>query len=219
VPLQGPCAGRAIGTCHELTDDRCRAHVTICAVGIAEPGASFGDLLRRYRRAAELTQEELAEHAGVSVRSMSDLERGGAQLPRRDTVEMIVRALHLEGDERSTFEAAVARRRGPRPIAVVNGPPGEARASSRAQSPHNMPRQLTSFIGRDQDMTELAHVLDQTPLLTLTGPGGVGKTRLAYALVGKPGRPLSGWCVADRARGSRRSGGSPRGHRRGPGRT
>src|SRR5690349_862758 len=114
------------------------AHVTICAVGTGEPGVSFANLLRRYRRAAELTQEELAERAGVSVRSISDLERGGAQVPRRDTVEMIVRALHLEGEERTTFEAAVARRRGPRQIGGASEPPGEAHAFSRAQRPHNM---------------------------------------------------------------------------------
>ena len=57
------------------------------------PGSDFGTLLRHYRRAAELTQEELAERAGISVRSISDLERGSAHRPRRDTVDMLIRAL------------------------------------------------------------------------------------------------------------------------------
>src|SRR5206468_12626633 len=61
---------------------------------------AFGDLLRDYRRAADLTQEELAERAGVSPRSISELERGGAHVPRRDTVMLLARALGLQGADR-----------------------------------------------------------------------------------------------------------------------
>src|SRR5260370_6603575 len=56
---------------------------------------SFGDLLRRYRLAAGLTQEELAEQAGLSVRGLSDLERGARRAPRRETVQMLAQPLHL----------------------------------------------------------------------------------------------------------------------------
>src|SRR5262249_50878205 len=47
---------------------------------------------------------------------------------------------------------------------------------------HNLPRELTSFIGRERELTELRSLLQTTPLLTLTGTGGVGKTRLALRL-------------------------------------
>ncbi len=137
-----------------------------------------GELLRDHRREAGLTQEELAERSGLSVRSISDLERGGAHTPRRDTLAMLVRGLGLVGQARADFEASVERRRGPRAQPPTEGDesgiPGEER--------HNLPRRLTSFVGRDQELEELATVLREVPLLTLVGAGGVGKTRLALEL-------------------------------------
>jgi predicted ATPase/DNA-binding XRE family transcriptional regulator len=143
-----------------------------------DSGGSFGAILRSYRRAAELTQEELAERAGISVRSISDLERGTSHRPRRDTVEMIVLALGLDDDERVALEAALDYRRGPRPASISDPSP-----SRPVQARHNLPRQLTSFVGREHELRELEAVLDETALLTLTGAGGVGKTRLAEELV------------------------------------
>lgn len=61
--------------------------LTAGAVGMTESG--FGELLRRYRVAAGLTQEALAERAGVSTRGISDLERGAHGLPRRDTLLLL----------------------------------------------------------------------------------------------------------------------------------
>ena len=66
----------------------------------------FGTLLRRYRRSAGLTQEELAEQAGLSARGISDLERGLKHRPHRDTVQLLADALQLTGEDRSTFETA-----------------------------------------------------------------------------------------------------------------
>ena len=63
---------------------------TMASVWLSDSSASFGELLRDHRRAAGLTQEELAERAGVSPRSISELERGGAHIPRRDTVALLV---------------------------------------------------------------------------------------------------------------------------------
>src|SRR5215467_14996273 len=59
---------------------------------------SFGDLLRRHRLAAGLTQEELAARAGLSVRGLSDLERGARLAPRRETVQLLAEALHLSAE-------------------------------------------------------------------------------------------------------------------------
>src|SRR5437868_10537763 len=62
--------------------------------------AAFGDLLRRHRAAAGLTQEELAERAGVSIRTIGDLERGVSTSPHRDTIGLLAQALELTGDRR-----------------------------------------------------------------------------------------------------------------------
>jgi len=69
----------------------------------------FGELLRRARQAAGLTQEELAERAGLSRRGIADLERGVRQTPRRDTVALLAAALGLTGEERTGFETAARR--------------------------------------------------------------------------------------------------------------
>src|SRR5919199_6506252 len=87
--------------------------------GKQESGArpSFGELLRRYRVAARLSQEELAERARMSARAISDLERGVHRLPYKDTVAQLAAALDLEAHERGLLEAAA---RGPRDAARVD---------------------------------------------------------------------------------------------------
>src|SRR5215217_1375766 len=75
---------------------------------------TFAALLRRHRIAAELSQEALAERAGLSVRAISDLERGARRAPYRETVRLLVDALGLAAGDREALEAAVDRGRGPR---------------------------------------------------------------------------------------------------------
>jgi non-specific serine/threonine protein kinase len=130
----------------------------------------FGELLRQYRRAAGLTQEELAEEAGVSPRSISGWESGGVHLPRRDTLAMLVRALRLEGAERDALQASIER-------------PGPKRRGLPQRPEHNLPRTLSTFVGRERELLELRQRLSTAPLLTLVGTGGVGKTRLGLELV------------------------------------
>jgi predicted ATPase/class 3 adenylate cyclase len=71
-----------------------------------DPSSPFGDLLRRYRVAAGLTQEELAERAGLSRRGIADLESGARRRPRRDTVALLATALGVSETERVRFEAS-----------------------------------------------------------------------------------------------------------------
>lgn len=105
----------------------------VAATELAAPGAGvgFGETLRNHRRAAGLTQEELAERAGISPRSISALESGGGATPRRDTVALLARALRLVGTDRQGFEATVLRqpRRRPsfRPDPMPPSRPGSAR--------------------------------------------------------------------------------------------
>jgi predicted ATPase/DNA-binding XRE family transcriptional regulator len=131
--------------------------------------ATFGDLLRHHRQAAGLTQQELAERAGLSVHGIQKLERGATH-PYRDTAQRLIQALRLAPDDQARLRAAVlpVRRHGaPEPSVVDDA------------VRHNLPVSLTSFVGRDSELEEVTALLASTRLLTLTGVGGCGKTRMA----------------------------------------
>src|SRR5579885_2874747 len=83
---------------------------------------SFGALLRRCRRAANLTQESLAERAGISARSVSDLERGLSRAPHPDTIARLAQALGLNGPEQAAFLAAARPQPAPT-LAALELPP------------------------------------------------------------------------------------------------
>lgn len=140
--------------------------------------APFGALLRRYRLAAGLTQEELAERAGLSVQGLSALENRRRQTPYRHTVALLAQALDLDDAQRAALEAAVARRRG----SAGGVPVGKTAALGALPTlPRLLPVPMTALIGRAAEASTLHARLGEptTRLLTLTGPGGVGKTRLA----------------------------------------
>mgnify|MGYP001282619079 CR=1 FL=1 len=139
---------------------------------VDDAAPSFGAQLKRYRLAANLSQEALAEAAGLSARAIRALERGERITPYRDTLDLLATALRLTSAQRAQLDAVVARRRGPRAPTVGD--------SARPGPP--LPAALTSFVGREQEVDALKALLCQQPvrLVTLTGPGGVGKTRLAF---------------------------------------
>jgi predicted ATPase len=139
----------------------------------AARAAAFGELLRRHRLAAGLSQAALAERARMSARGIGALERGDRRTPQRETLTLIVEALDLSASERDALEAAA------NPIGSRGGR-GTATAGSWPAAPSsNLPLSLTSFIGREAEVTEIAALLRQHRLVTLTGPGGIGKTRTA----------------------------------------
>jgi transcriptional regulator with XRE-family HTH domain len=70
---------------------------------------AFGELLKAHRLASNLTQEALAERARISVRAISDLERGLHRTPQKDTVHLLADALQLSTQDRAAFEAAARR--------------------------------------------------------------------------------------------------------------
>ena len=137
---------------------------------LAAPG--FGGLLRRLRAEAGLTQEELAEAASLSPRSVSDLERGINLTARKDTARLLADALGLAGPPRALFEAAA---RGGAPAAgVLAAVPGSLTIMAG-----NLPAQLSTFVGRDRELAAVRALVESSRLVTITGPGGIGKTRLA----------------------------------------
>ena len=137
-----------------------------------KPGAPgpFGTQLKAHREAAGFTQEELATIAGLSVQAVSALERGARRRPHVDTVRALCAALDLTGARR---DALVASARAPAHNAGLEQPSGIA-----------LPVAVTVILGRDADLQTLrAWLADPAVrLITLTGPGGAGKTRLALEL-------------------------------------
>ena len=131
---------------------------------MSRPIPAFGELLRQQRQMRGLTQARLAQHAGLSVRAVSDLERGRKQAPRQSTLHLLIAAMHLDEAAAAAFVASAAPRR---------------RAASSHVQRDNLPIALTSFVGREQDSADVAAALASARLLTLVGTGGIGKTRLA----------------------------------------
>lgn len=132
------------------------------------PSAPFAEVLKRYRQSCLLSQEALAERARLSARAISDLERGINRTPRAETVNMLAEALRLNARQRAAFHAAAR--------------PGEAVLNaSSPDPPNNLPVASTALVGRERDLEDIAGRLrfGRQRLMTLTGPGGVGKTRLA----------------------------------------
>jgi predicted ATPase/DNA-binding XRE family transcriptional regulator len=125
---------------------------------------TVGSLLKAHRASTGLTQEELAEKAEVSARTVSDVERGLRARVYRDTALRLADALALGGHERAEFEAAAR---------------GQRRPSPRSISP--LPQPPTRLIGRERELEIIVTALErpEVRLVTLTGPGGIGKTRLA----------------------------------------
>ncbi len=139
------------------------------------PGSSgFGTLLRRYRMAAGLSQEALAERARISANGLSALERGVRRTPQRETLALLVKALELSSEQRRDLEAAAVRPALPRSgrASVTAGPWPEAATS-------NLPLSLTSFVGRETELEEIVALARNHRFVTIVGAGGIGKTRMA----------------------------------------
>ena len=169
---------------------------------------SFGELLRERRIAASLTQEQLAELSHLSPKTVAALEQGRRRAPRLSTVKEIADALGLSQAARTELGVAAAaggasvkRSRGTdganapgqTPTTgttyadsgerATGEPPGPGGAplgylSARLRI-RRLPAPVTPLVGRHAAIDQIKQVLSTERLVSLIGPGGVGKTRLA----------------------------------------
>jgi predicted ATPase/DNA-binding XRE family transcriptional regulator len=132
----------------------------------------FGEVLRRFRLDANLSQDVLAERASISKQTVGALERGYRRAPFAHTLELLVAALHLDPQQRRIFEdaarASAARRVRHDAPAFAQLPPAMP----------ELPAVPTSFVGREADSARIAELLESGRCVTIWGSGGIRKTRL-----------------------------------------
>lgn len=131
--------------------------------------SSLGELLRRFRAAACVTQEGLADRTGLSVQAISALERGFRTLPRQATLGLLADALDLDDEQRQAL------------LTAASG--GRRRPGRQAPSvPRQLPYATADFTGRRDEIKQLMEALTAGRVVTITGMGGVGKTALAVQI-------------------------------------
>ncbi len=167
---------------------------------------TFAAVLRHFRIAAGLTQEELAERAMLSLRGISDLERGVKTRPQRETVRLLVEGLGLEDADRAAFEEAARPRARLAPtsdaLAALDSPAATASARPTTAAvastwPATLPAPATSLVGRADAVAAVAALLHgpDVRLVTILGPGGVGKTRLGVQVAASLAGTFAGGVV------------------------
>lgn len=136
---------------------------------------TFPVLLKQCRLELGLTQTQLAVRAGISVSLVRKYETG-ARVPPRATAVQLANALGLAGEERAAFLVAAGARA--LPLATTQHTPSAARMAS-----HRLPVAPTPLLGREADLVALTRLLGEhtARCVTLIGPPGVGKSRLALA--------------------------------------
>lgn len=134
--------------------------------------------IKRRRQQLDLTQEQLAKRACCSVFAIRKIEMGERR-PSRQLAELMAKSLEIPSEDQSTFVKVARGELSIERLACLahEFPPAE----KPSPVPGNLPRLLTAFIGREPELTALGQLLGdpQCALLTIVGPGGIGKTRLA----------------------------------------
>lgn len=154
-------------------------------MGDAAADSELPALLRKFRVEAGLSQQVLADRALISAQAVSALERGFRRAPYRATLDRIADALALSSEARQMLERSARRSRGPRLTEHERAPM------------HNLPRQLTSFLGRDEVVAQIEDLVATAPLVSIVGTGGAGKTRVAIEVARRalPQFPHGVWFV------------------------
>jgi predicted ATPase/DNA-binding XRE family transcriptional regulator len=165
--------------------------------GEATPATPFAELLRRHRLRSGLSQQELAERAGLSVEGVGALERGSRRHPHPHTVRALTAALGLTSDEGTAFAATVSRASTGSVAPQLLDPATPFPVMQRGDLP--MPPSL--IVGREREEAAAVRLLERPEVrhLTLTGPGGIGKTRLATQIAAGVGDRFGEVCFVDLA--------------------
>lgn len=145
-----------------------------------EPHFSFGSWINRRRRSLALTQNELAQRAGYSVVTIRKVEAGDLR-PSVELAQQLAEALKITPEQRKGFVQFARNEFDPEPPPLEALTPPIAPWSLPQPPPTNVPTPLTSLVGREQEVTEIVNLLlrPDIRLVTLTGVGGTGKTRLS----------------------------------------
>lgn len=144
---------------------------------------TFGDWLKCRRRSLDLTQVELAGRAGCSAAGLRKIETGERR-PSKELAALLAAALEIAPDKRATFVRVARGELNVERLGPVAAGQGAARVTARDSSPPlaaPLPAWPTPFVGRSGELNALGELLldRDCRLLTITGPGGIGKTRLA----------------------------------------
>jgi tetratricopeptide (TPR) repeat protein/transcriptional regulator with XRE-family HTH domain len=143
---------------------------------MAKPQAlSFGEMLRGLRKQAGFTQADLAAEARISIKALSNLERGAALRPHPDTVLLLARALDADGPTRDRLVFAARR-----PVTNQGGRPSATRT---------LPRDVAAFTGRGAEMRKVAGTGGAGGVFVISGMPGIGKSAFAIHAA----HELAGW--------------------------
>jgi predicted ATPase/transcriptional regulator with XRE-family HTH domain len=157
---------------------------------------TFGDWLQQRRKALGLTREQLAQRVGYSVSGLRKIE-SGERRPSLQIAELLANGLGVAAEERLLFlkvargEMSLERLQSPQPAVAW---PGHKRLTSPPAPRLNLPTYATPLVGRQAELAEVGRLLQEPEcrLLTLVGPGGIGKTRLAIGAARQIGEILPG---------------------------
>jgi transcriptional regulator with XRE-family HTH domain len=145
-------------------------------------GNHAGQLLIQRRRAMGLTQEDLAQRSALSVRAISDLERGHTRKPRPRSIQLLAAALEMSPREVAHFFGLLKEPR-PAPILSADGIGRDAEMPADRFLPRQIPMAARHFSGRQRELQVLSALLDDDAesvgLTVISGPPGIGKTALA----------------------------------------
>ena len=158
------------------------AQATSVSSGEEDFPLHFSEWLKRRRQQLDLTQEQLAQRASCSVFAIRKIE-SGERRPSRQLAELLAQSLEIPCEEQAVFiKAARGESSMERLASVARMPSRDSQPAVKSSPlPVDLPKALTPFIGREPELSALGQLLcdPQCVLLTIVGPGGIGKTRLA----------------------------------------